>query len=100
MSNQNDHSPKGAKAATTVAPIRGVAAASVAGKDAQPPAPKTWSEVKVGSLVIAHESLEDGWWEAIVTEIKADQLTVRWRDFPRQRPLIVTKKDIAFFPAN
>ena len=46
-----------------------------------PPMPKTWDTIKVGSLVIAHESVVDGWWEAVVTEIRDDLLTLRWRDY-------------------
>jgi len=46
--------------------------------------PDSWDEIRVGSLVIAHESPEDGWWEAIVVAIENDQLLLRWRDYPRQ----------------
>jgi hypothetical protein len=31
-------------------------------------------------LVIAQESLEDGWYEAIVVERNGDMLNLRWRD--------------------
>jgi hypothetical protein len=30
--------------------------------------PVSWDEIGPGHLVIAHESLEYGWWEAIVVE--------------------------------
>src|SRR5919112_250042 len=36
--------------------------------------PASWDEIQVGSLVIAHESPEDGWWEAIVVAVENDQL--------------------------
>jgi hypothetical protein len=51
-----------------------------------------WSKITVGSVVIAPEAdrTENGWWEAVVTEKRGQVLTVRWRDFPRQRP--VTRK--------
>ncbi len=62
----------------------------------QPQRPKTWEEIKVGSLVIAHESMVDGWWEAIVLEVNGDKLTVRWRDYPRQPSVIRGKAEIAF----
>ena len=47
-------------------------------------AARNWTDIKVGSLVIAQESFVDGWWEAIVTEGRPDTVTVRWRDYPHQ----------------
>ena len=91
MSNHNDQASKSAKPAPSAAAAKTVS---------ESPPPKTWNDIKVGSLVIAHESDESGWWEAIVTEIKGEQLTVRWRDFPRQRPIVVSRKDVAFFPTS
>ena len=52
------------------------------GSNASPPPPKTWDELRVGNLVIAQQSLVDGWWEATVTEVYGDSLTLRWRDYP------------------
>ena len=43
--------------------------------------PRTWDEMAAGHLVIAQESLEYGWWEAIVVERVGDMLTLRWRDY-------------------
>lgn len=45
--------------------------------------PRSWDEVKPGHLVLAQESAEDGWWEAIVTQREGDALTLRWRDFSK-----------------
>jgi hypothetical protein len=45
--------------------------------------PRTWDEVGPGHLVIAHESLDYGWWEAIVLERKDDGFMLRYRDFPK-----------------
>jgi hypothetical protein len=45
--------------------------------------PRTWDEIAPGHLVIAQESLEYGWWEAIVLDRKDDMLTLRFRDYPR-----------------
>jgi hypothetical protein len=45
--------------------------------------PGTWDEIAPGDLVIAQESLVNGWWEAIVLERKDDMLTLRFRDYPR-----------------
>jgi hypothetical protein len=55
-------------------------------KDCLPPARglrRTWDEVGPGHLVIAQESLENGWWEAIVIERKDDVLRLQFRDYPQ-----------------
>jgi hypothetical protein len=49
-----------------------------------PSLPRSWKEIAPGQLVIAQETLEDGWWEAIVLERNGDMLTLRWRDYPKQ----------------
>lgn len=39
--------------------------------------------VKPGSVVLASDTLDDGWWEAEVISIgPGDELVLRWRDFP------------------
>jgi hypothetical protein len=45
--------------------------------------PQTWDEVGPGHLVIAQESLDYGWWEAIVIERKDDVCLLRFRDYPQ-----------------
>ena len=45
--------------------------------------PRSWDEIAPGHLVIAQESLDNGWWEAIVLDRKDDMLTLRFRDYPR-----------------
>ncbi len=45
--------------------------------------PRNWDEIAPGHLVVAQESLANGWWEAIVIERKGDMLTLRFRDYPR-----------------
>jgi hypothetical protein len=50
-----------------------------------PHLPQNWQAIGLGDLVVAQASLEDGWYEAIVVEANGDMLTLRWRDFPRQR---------------
>lgn len=57
--------------------------------------PKTWADIKVGSVVIGHETKEDGWWEAIVTEIKGELYTLRWRDYPAQPTVVRSRQQIA-----
>ena len=45
--------------------------------------PRTWDEIAPGHLVIAQETLEFGWWEAIVITRNGDMLTLRFRDYPK-----------------
>jgi hypothetical protein len=45
--------------------------------------PKTWDDIGPGHLVIAQESLENGWWEAICIKRDGDMLSLRFRDYPK-----------------
>jgi len=45
--------------------------------------PRSWDEIAPGHLVIAQESLDYGWWEAIVLDRKDDMFTLRFRDYPK-----------------
>src|SRR3954468_9032895 len=49
-----------------------------AGKSDAASRPASWDEIQVGSLVIAQESLEEGWWEAVVMALEGEQLLLRW----------------------
>ena len=40
--------------------------------------PRSWDEIAPGHLVIAQESLANGWWEAIVLDRHDDMLTLRF----------------------
>jgi hypothetical protein len=53
-------------------------------KDSLPAArglPRSWDEIGPGHLVIAQESLEYGWWEAIVLDRASDVFTLQYRDY-------------------
>src|SRR5215207_3076992 len=60
--------------------------------------PESWEAIRVGDLVIAHESAEDGWWEAIVVAIENDQLVLRWRDYARQPCVRRGRLEVALLP--
>jgi hypothetical protein len=45
-------------------------------------APASWDSIKPGHVVLAHDTLVDGWWAAIVVGRTGDKLTLRWRDYP------------------
>jgi hypothetical protein len=45
--------------------------------------PRSWEEIAVGHMVLAHESPDDGWWEAVVINREDEILTLRYRDAPK-----------------
>jgi hypothetical protein len=45
--------------------------------------PQDWPSIASGHMVLVQESLEEGWWEAIVIARENDILTLRYRDFPK-----------------
>jgi hypothetical protein len=62
----------------------------------EPPAkdlPRSWDEIAPGHLVITRETLECGWWEAVVIERTGDLVTVRYRDYP-QYPAMVRHRSV------
>jgi hypothetical protein len=86
--------PRGERAATAPSSASG-SKGSGNGQEKVRPSPTSaelidqlWSKITVGSVVIAPEDerIENGWWEAVVIEKRGQMLTVRWRDFPKQRP--------------
>jgi hypothetical protein len=44
--------------------------------------PRSWDDIATGHLVIAQESLEYGWHEAIVLDRKGDTFILQYRDYP------------------
>jgi hypothetical protein len=44
--------------------------------------PGSWDEIGPGHVVIAKETSECGWWDAVVVERTGDLVTVRYRDYP------------------
>ena len=65
-----------------------------------PPLPKSWADIRAGSLVIGHEGHDYGWWEAIVTEVRGDVLTLRWRDYPKQAAVTRDRQEVALLFAG
>jgi hypothetical protein len=55
-----------------------------------------WATVEVGSMVLATQpSAYDGWWESIVVAVDGDDLTLRWRDAPKEKPFRVSRRNVA-----
>ena len=81
--------------------------AAPADDPAMPPAPtagidlpKDWSAIKLGSVVLASESKEDGWWEAKVVEAKPnDVFILQWSDYPDYERFVRHRERLALmFP--
>ena len=60
---------------------------------------QTWDEIGPGHLVIAQETLEYSWWEAIVIERNGDMLTLRFRDYPKLPKFVRHRKAVALISA-
>jgi len=60
-----------------------------------PGLPRSWDEIAPGHLVIASEGIGEGWWEAIVVEVRGDMLTLHWRDYPWQPDIIQHRSNVA-----
>jgi hypothetical protein len=79
--------------------LEGQAALSKNGDNDSLPAarglPSSWDEIAAGHLVIAQESLEYGWWEAIVLERKGDSFTLQYRDYPHLPKFVRHRSGIA-----
>jgi hypothetical protein len=57
--------------------------------------PRSWDDIAAGHLVIAQESLEYGWWEAIVLDRKGDTFTLQYRDYPHLPKFVRHRTGIA-----
>jgi hypothetical protein len=57
--------------------------------------PRSWDEIDPGHLVIAQESLDYGWWEAIVLDQQGDTFTLRYRDYPHLPKFVRHRSGIA-----
>jgi hypothetical protein len=65
------------------------------GGGAPPHLPRTWQEISIGDVVVANDSQEDGWYEAIVFEVNGDMFRARWRDYPRERAILRHRHQLA-----
>ena len=60
-----------------------------------PGLPATWADIDVGQLVIARDEAAAGWWEAIVIATDGDMLTLQFRDYPKQAPVVLHRAALA-----
>jgi hypothetical protein len=61
--------------------------------------PRTWDDLAPGHLVIVKESLEMGWWEAVVVERTGDLVTVKYRDYPQYPAMVRHRSVVALISA-
>jgi hypothetical protein len=47
--------------------------------------PKSWENVAVGHMVLAFAGPGEGWWESVVTSRQGEILTLRYRDWPKEK---------------
>jgi hypothetical protein len=57
--------------------------------------PETWAAIKPGHVVLAQDSLIQGWYEAIVVGRTGDKVTLRSRDYPGFANFTVPVKAVA-----
>ncbi|WHQ72795.1 hypothetical protein KEC54_20920 [Methylorubrum extorquens] len=62
------------------------------------PKPRDPAEIGLGSVVLAHEGPDEGWWEAEVIGINGRVLSLRWRDYPTQPTILRKSTELALLP--
>ncbi|MEN3230384.1 hypothetical protein PUR21_22600 [Methylorubrum rhodesianum] len=62
------------------------------------PKPRDPAEIGLGSVVLAHEGPDEGWWEAEVIGINGRVFSLRWRDYPTQPTILRKATELALLP--
>ena len=62
------------------------------------PKPRDPAEIGLGSVVLAHEGPDEGWWEAEVIGINGRVFSLRWRDYPTQSTILRKATELALLP--
>ena len=60
--------------------------------------PRDPTEIGLGSVVLAHEGPEEGWWEAEVIGLNGRVFSLRWRDYPTQPTILRKSTELALLP--
>ncbi|CAO4172070.1 hypothetical protein CFFPNG_01899 [Methylorubrum aminovorans] len=60
--------------------------------------PRDPTEIGLGSVVLAHEGPDEGWWEAEVIGINGRVFSLRWRGYPTQPTILRKATDLALLP--
>ncbi|MBL0406151.1 hypothetical protein JKG68_19495 [Microvirga aerilata] len=62
--------------------------------------PVDWDEIRIGSLVLAYDPVNEGWYEAIVLMPHGDQWLLKWRDYPSEGTVARGRSQIALMYPN
>ncbi|OAH36853.1 hypothetical protein AX289_29775 [Methylorubrum populi] len=62
------------------------------------PKPRDTAEIGLGSVVLAHEGPDEGWWEAEVIGINGRVFSLRWCDYPTQPTILRKATELALLP--
>ncbi|GJD96235.1 hypothetical protein [Methylobacterium iners] len=62
------------------------------------PIPQGRDEIGLGSIVLAQESPDGGWWEAEVIGLNGRVFSLRWRDYPTQPTILRKAGELALLP--
>lgn len=62
------------------------------------PCPGDRAEIGLGSVVLAHEGPEDGWWEAEVIGANGSTFSLRWCDYPTEPTILRRADELALLP--
>jgi len=73
-------------------------ASSGSGAANAPQRPQDWDEIGLGSVVLAHESHEEGWWESIVIGVSGESVSLKWRDYPREPVFVRPRSELGLLP--
>ncbi|MEN3212509.1 hypothetical protein PUR23_21115 [Methylorubrum populi] len=64
------------------------------------PQPSEPEQIGLGSVVLAHEGPDEGWWEAEVIGINGQTFSLRWRDYPTQPTILRKATELALLPSG
>ncbi|CAA2159883.1 hypothetical protein MBRA_05063 [Methylobacterium brachiatum] len=62
------------------------------------PRPGDRNEIGLGSIVLAHEGPDEGWWEAEVIGTNGRTFSLRWRDYPTHPTILRKADELALLP--
>lgn len=62
------------------------------------PRPQDRTDIGLGSMVLAHEGTDEGWWEAEVIGANGSTFSLRWCDYPTQPTILRKADELALLP--
>ena len=63
--------------------------------------PTDWTDIALGSVVLATEGPQEGWFESVVVELRDDSIfLVRWRDWPDEPHFARHRNQLGLLPSG